>query len=124
MNEPRIVRTGERAVVAFDGDLTSSNVLEVRPKLAGLMNDGVRELVFDFAQTLFVDSSGIGMLLSAHNWLAKAGGRLEVVEASAEVLSLFRSMRLDKRFKVEGRAAATAAPGQEPEACGQLRTES
>jgi anti-anti-sigma regulatory factor len=50
-----------------------------------------------------VDSSGIGMLLSAHNWLAKAGGRLEVVEASEEVLSLFRAMCLDKRFPVKGR---------------------
>ena len=62
--------------------------------------------MFDFADTVFVDSSGIGMLLSAHNWLAKAGGRLEVVEASQEVVSLFRAMRLDKRFKVEGKAAA------------------
>lgn len=103
MIEPRIVRTGERAVVAFDGDLTSSTVLDVRPKLAALITSGVRELVFDFGRTAFVDSSGIGMLLSAHNSLAKVGGRLQVVEASEEVVSLFRAMRLDKRFKVQGR---------------------
>lgn len=106
MNEPRIVQTGERAVVAFDGDLTSATVLDVRPKLAALMNGGVRELVFDFGNTLFVDSSGIGMLLSAHNWLSKAGGRLEVIDASNEVLSLFHAMRLDKRFPVKGRITA------------------
>jgi anti-anti-sigma factor len=103
MSEPRIVRTGERAVVAFDGDLTSTTVLDVRPKLGALMSNGVRELVFDFGRTIFVDSSGIGMLLSAHNWLLKAGGRLEVIEASEEVVSLFRAMRLDKRFRVAGR---------------------
>lgn len=104
MTEPRIIRTGERAVVAFDGDLTSSTVLHVRPRLGALMTDGVRELVFDFARTDFVDSSGVGMLLSAHNWLSKAGGRLEVVEASEEVRSLFHAMRLDKRFPVKGRS--------------------
>jgi anti-anti-sigma factor len=103
MSEPRIVRTGERAVVAFDGDLTSSTVLDVRPKLGALMNSGVRQLVFDFGSTIFVDSSGIGMLLSAHNWLSKAGGHLEVIEASEEVVSLFRAMRLDKRFRIDGR---------------------
>lgn len=103
MNEPRIVRTGERAVVAFNGDLTSSTVLAVRPRLGALMTDGVRELVFDFGNTPFVDSSGIGMLLSAHNWLAKSGGRLQVVEVSEEVFSLFRAMRLDKRFDVSAR---------------------
>lgn len=104
MTDPRIVRTGERAVVAFDGDLTSSTVLEVRPKIGALLREGVRDLVFDFGKTLFVDSSGIGMLLSAHNWLSKEGGRLAVIQASDEVLSLFRAVRLDKRFKVEGRA--------------------
>jgi anti-anti-sigma factor len=103
MSEPRIVRTGERAVVAFDGDLTSSTVLDVRPRLGALMGGGVRELVFDFGGTDFVDSSGIGMLLSAHNWLSKAGGHVEVVGASEEILSLFRSMRLDKRFPLAGR---------------------
>lgn len=101
--EPQIVRTGERAVVRFAGDLTSSTVLHVRPKLGALMGDGVRELVFDFGRTLFVDSSGIGMLLSAHNWLSKAGGRIGVIEASEEMLSLFRAMRLDKRFAIGGR---------------------
>ena len=106
MTEPQIVRTGERAVVAFDGDLTSSTVLHVRPRLGALMQDGVRDLVFDFGKTVFVDSSGVGMLLSAHNWLSKAGGRLAVVEASEEVLSLFHAMRLDKRFPVKGRQAA------------------
>lgn len=90
-------------MVAFDGDLTSSTVLDVRPRLGALMSDGVRALTFDFGATVFVDSSGIGMLMSAHNCLSKAGGRLEVVEASAEVLSLFRAMRLDKRFLVKGR---------------------
>ncbi len=103
MSEPRIERNGERAVVAFDGDLTSSTVLGLRPKLGALMGNGVRDLVFDFADTVFVDSSGIGMLMSAHNWLAKAGGRVSVVEASDEVLSLFRAMRLDKRFPISGR---------------------
>ncbi len=103
MIQPRIVRTGERAVVTFEGDLTSSTVLEVRPKIGALLREGVRELVFDFGSTVFVDSSGIGMLLSAHNWLSKEGGRLSVIEASDEVLSLFRAVRLDKRFTVEGR---------------------
>ncbi len=105
MSEPRIVRDGDHALVAFDGDLTSSTVLGLRPKLGALMSSGVRDLVFDFGQTVFVDSSGIGMLMSAHNWLAKAGGRLSVIEASDEILSLFRAMRLDKRFPIAGRSA-------------------
>jgi anti-anti-sigma factor len=106
MNEPSIQRTGMRAVVTFDGDLTSSTVLEVRPRLAELMAGGVVQLVFDFRHTILVDSSGIGMLISAHNRLSKTGGRVEVVEASVEVTSLFQAMRLDKRFSIGGKTAA------------------
>jgi anti-anti-sigma factor len=106
MSEPRIERTGTTVVVTFDGDLTSSAVLEVRPKLAELMVGGVMQIVFDFRHTVLVDSSGIGMLISAHNRLSKAGGQVEVVEASPEVTSLFLAMRLDKRFKIGRKTAA------------------
>ena len=102
MPEPRIVQTGDHAVVAFDGDLTSSTVLEVRPKLNALIAAGVKELVFDFERTSFVDSSGIGMMLSAHNSLSKAGGRIQAVKASTDLMTLFKSMRLDKHFTVTG----------------------
>jgi anti-anti-sigma factor len=106
MSEPLIVRTGGQAVVTFDGDLTSSTVLEVRPKLVELMAAGVTEFVFDFRNTILVDSSGIGMLISAHNRVSKTGGKVEVVEASEEVASLFQAMRLDRRFRIGGKTAA------------------
>jgi anti-anti-sigma factor len=97
------VRTGDSAVVAFDGDLTSSTVLGVRPQILALVTAGVREIVFDFNGTSFVDSSGIGMMLSAHNALSKAGGRIQIVGASNDLLTLFRAMRLDKHFTVAGK---------------------
>lgn len=103
MSEPRIKQSGERALIAFDGDLTSSTVLDVRPRLTEMLEHGVRDIVFDFAGTGMVDSSGLGMLMSAHNRLVKLGGRLRVVGASDEILALFRAMRLDKRFLVTGR---------------------
>lgn len=102
MSEPRIERAGEQVVIVFDEDLTSSTVLDVRPKLTDLIASGVRRVVFDFSRTEFVDSSGIGMMISAHNSVTKLGGGIEVTGASPEVLTLFRAMRLDKRFPVKG----------------------
>lgn len=102
MSEPRIERAGEQVVIVFDEDLTSSTVLDVRPRLTELIASGVRRVVFDFSRTEFVDSSGIGMMISAHNSVTKLGGGIEVTGASPEVLTLFRAMRLDKRFPVKG----------------------
>ncbi len=102
MGEPRISRTADHALVIFDVDLTSSTVLDVRPRLNALIAEGVRRFTFDFAYTEFVDSSGIGMMISAHNAVSKSGGGINVIGASPEVLSLFRAMRLDRRFPVSG----------------------
>ena len=49
-----------------------------------------------------VDSAGIGLLISAHNSLKKAGGELAVIHASSDILALFRTMRIHQHFSVSG----------------------
>jgi anti-anti-sigma factor len=103
MTEPGVSRDGERAIVRLDGDLTAATVTRWRPALAVLANDGIRQLIVNLAATTIVDSSGIGLLLAAHNSLARNGGRIEVTNASPDVVGLFRTMRLDKHFSVSQR---------------------
>lgn len=93
----------ERAVVTIDGDLVAATVPHWRSLLADLDKRGVRHLVFDLERTTLVDSSGIGLLLAAHNSLTRKGGRIEVTGASPDVAGLFRAMRLDKHFTVSAR---------------------
>jgi anti-anti-sigma regulatory factor len=49
-----------------------------------------------------VDSAGIGLLISAHNSLKKAGGELAVINASCDILALFQAMRIHQHFSVTG----------------------
>jgi anti-anti-sigma regulatory factor len=49
-----------------------------------------------------VDSAGIGLLISAHNSLKKAGGELTVIQVSKDILDLFRTMRIHQHFSVSG----------------------
>ena len=70
--------------------------------MRGIVDEGVRELVVDLAGVRMVDSSGIGLLISAYNSLRKVGGRLAVIHASADLLELFRSMRMHQHFSVSG----------------------
>jgi anti-anti-sigma factor len=91
---------GTRAVLR-PGDLTSGTVEQAREKLKALLKGGAKDLTVDLAGVQMVDSMGIGLLIQANNSLAKAGGGLTVINASAELLDLFRSMRLDKRFTIQ-----------------------
>jgi anti-anti-sigma factor len=100
MNDHDSSLEGTRAVLR-PGDLTSGTVEQVREKLKSLLKAGAQDLTVDLAGVQMVDSMGIGLLIQANNSLAKAGGGLTVTNASAELLDLFRSMRLDKRFTIQ-----------------------
>jgi anti-anti-sigma factor len=103
--EPMIVTTREdvKAVVRPDGDeIVAGSVPDLRLKMRGIIEDGVRELVVDLTDVRMVDSSGIGLLISAHNSLRKVGGHLAVIHASAEILELCQSMRIHQHFSVTG----------------------
>jgi anti-anti-sigma factor len=94
-NDKAVIRTGGQNVVA-------ASVPDLRSKMRGAVEEGVRELVVDLLGVQMVDSTGIGLLISAHNSLRKVGGKLAVVHASKDILDLFRTMRIHQHFSVSG----------------------
>jgi len=97
---PRVERLENRVTIRLEGDLVAAAVPSLRTQLRDLVAAGATELVLDLAATRMVDSTGIGLLMAAHNSLARAGGTLTVVHASPEIRELFQSMRLNQHITV------------------------
>jgi anti-anti-sigma factor len=98
-----VTREDNKAIVRPAGDsIVAASIPELRSKMREVLADGVRELVVDLTGVQMVDSSGIGLLISAYNSLSKTGGTLAVVHASTEILELFRTLRMHQRFSVSG----------------------
>src|SRR5579863_7695315 len=98
-----VTREDNRAVVRPSGEtIVAATIPELRLQLRGAVDEGVRELVIDLAGVRMVDSSGLGLLIAAHNSLRKVGGQLAVIHASNDLLELFRSMRMHQHFSVTG----------------------
>ena len=96
-------RENDKAVIQPSGvDLVAASAPELRSKMRAAVDEGVRELVVDLRNVQTVDSSGIGLLISAHNSLCKRGGRLAVVHASKDIMELFQTMRIHQHFSVSG----------------------
>ena len=102
MAELRIDREGSTAVVAPAGNIVSSNVAEMRVRLKGLMEEKCSAVTVDLEGVEIVDSTGIGLIIAVHNSLRKTGGTLSVINASKDLLDLFKAMRLDQHFSVAG----------------------
>jgi anti-anti-sigma factor len=98
-----LTREEDKAVIRPSGeDVVANSVPELRTKMRTAVQEGVRELILDLAEVRMVDSTGIGLLISAHNSLHKIGGRLAVVHASKDIVDLFQTMRIHQHFSVSG----------------------
>ena len=84
----RVTSSGDSIVVYLDGDLDLMTVGRVRHDLTPLMAEGTH-LVLDLARVSFIDSAGIGLLLSTRSALLKRAGSLEIRNPSNVVRRVF-----------------------------------
>jgi anti-anti-sigma factor len=97
-------QNNQQGSVRLKGDLTAILVPELQVSLKEMMDNGARELVFDLASTVMLDSSGMGLLIAAANSLAPLGGKVRVTNVCPDIFRLLQSMRLTARLNVSGNA--------------------
>ncbi len=95
----QIVQENGRTVVKPQRDIVVPATDELRQELKNVIAAG-SDLTIDLTGVEIIDSTGLGLLISAHNTLKKIGKALIVTNASADLRELFKSMRLDKHFTV------------------------
>jgi anti-sigma B factor antagonist len=118
--EPRF-RTTERdvddrtSIVAVDGEIHVSTAPEFSGALAATVESGRVRLVLDLSGVLFIDSTGLSVLLNVLRRVTRAGGGMAVVCTNPTVLRLFEITQLDTTFDihadVEPALAAVQAAG-------------
>ncbi len=91
-----------RHVYRPDRDIVATTVPGLRSVMLRMLSEGVRHLTIDLSQVQMVDSGGIGLLIAAHNSLRRTGGSLELTRVAPEIQDLFRSMRMDRHFRISG----------------------
>lgn len=97
------------AVVAVRGDADLHTAQELRSAIADAIDGGGTRLVVDLAETTFIDSMTLGVLLGAVKRLRPLGGRVSVVCGDANIRRIFEITLLDRVFSLqESREAALA----------------
>ncbi|KPA10961.1 anti-sigma-factor antagonist [Candidatus Magnetomorum sp. HK-1] len=82
-------------------DIVASMVSDLKKELQNMIiEDGVTDLEIDLTGVEMVDSVGLGAFIATHNTLTQKNGKLTVTNASEDIFSLFRTMRLDQHFEI------------------------
>lgn len=63
-----------------------------------LNDDRVEQIVFDFEETIFMDSSGIGLVAGRNEKIMYLGGRTIIVNASPRIRKMLKIAGLEEKI--------------------------
>ncbi|MBP2032195.1 anti-sigma B factor antagonist [Clostridium algifaecis] len=74
---------------------------ELRKKLDYLLDKNEKSFVLDFSKCTFIDSTGLGVLVSAYKKCKNVNGTFKLHSVNDQVMKIFKMTRLDKVFDIE-----------------------
>lgn len=101
-------------VIRAAGELDLGTVPELRSIVHEVTALSPRVLVFDFSGVQYMDSSGLGILVSAKRRLGAYAGEVAVVTASSSVLKALKLSGLDQIIGVYAERSAFEARNRVP----------
>ena len=95
-------------VLRLMGRLDADSARDVREKVVSLSQQNRVNLVIDMGGVDFIDSSGLGSLVSSLRTVNKLGGDIRISALQDQVRSVFELTRLHRIFGIydDGKAAA------------------
>ncbi len=87
-------------VVGVDGQLIVGNRQELKQKVLESLDGGAKKFVIDFGKTGYIDSSGLGVLVSLSKKIREQGGELRLAGLNEDLQTLFELTKLDTLFAI------------------------
>lgn len=98
----RSTREGDQVVVTVEGQLVAGNRQQLRDAVLPEIDRGARHFVIDFADTGYIDSAGLGALVSLSKRIREADGTLRLTNLNEDIRTLFELTKLDTLFTLGG----------------------
>ena len=94
-------RIGDVSVLDMDGNIRigGSNVA-LQKALRTLVEEGRNQIVLNLARVVYIDSSGLGELISGHVTLSKKGGQIKLLHLTQRLHDLMTITKLVTIFDV------------------------
>jgi anti-sigma B factor antagonist len=93
-----VTKEGDVTVVEVTGQLIVGNRQELKDDVLKLLEDGGRKFLIDFRDTAYIDSSGLGVLVSLSKKIREKGGEMRLSNLNEDLRTLFELTKLDTLF--------------------------
>ncbi len=95
-----VSKQGEVCIIEVEGQLIVGNRQELKQRVLDEAEGGARKILVDFARTGYIDSSGLGVLVSLAKRLRELGGDLRLANLNDDLQTLFELTKLDTLFQI------------------------
>jgi len=93
-------KEGDITVLDVEGQLIVGNRQELKQKVLEELESGERKFLIDFDRTGYIDSSGLGVLVSLSKKIREQGGELRLANLNEDLRTLFELTKLDTLFQI------------------------
>jgi anti-sigma B factor antagonist len=95
-----VQKVGDVTVVDVEGQLIVGNRQELKQRVLAELEGGARKFLVDFTRTGYIDSSGLGVLVSLSKKIREQGGELRLSSLNEDLRTLFELTKLDTLFRI------------------------
>ena len=104
-------------VISLAGEVDLYTAPEFKQQLLEVIGQGGKQVIVDFSNTTFIDSTTLGVLVGGVKRLRTNDGELSLVCSDRNITKIFEITGLNKVFPIyESRAEAVESVGQEAQA--------
>ncbi len=87
-------------VISLAGEVDLYTAPEFKQQLLDVISDGGKDVVVDFSDTTFIDSTTLGVLVGGVKRLRTQDGRLSLVCSDRNITKIFEITGLDRVFTI------------------------
>ncbi|HYK90455.1 MAG TPA: STAS domain-containing protein [Acidobacteriota bacterium] len=92
---------GDVRILDISGKIIlGQGTMVVRNTIKDLLHSGVKKIVLNLAEVSYIDSSGLGELVSSFTSVAKEGGQLKLLNLTTKVREILVMTKLLTAFEV------------------------
>jgi len=123
----RLKLVGDVCVLKLDGKfMAAGDSFFLREKIKNVLSMGIQKLLIDMDSVPYIDSTGVGFLVSSHTSITQDGGHLKLLKVKPKILEVLKLMNLLKIFEIfededtamksfsDGKAAVAAPKKKKP----------
>ena len=98
--EIKVEQVNNVSILSLDGEVNAFNSRDLVAKIANLIEEGQYHIAVNLTEVTYVDSSGLGALVSGLKKVKAHDGSLTLIDPQPDVREALRMTRLDTIFHI------------------------